>query len=106
MHFDSIRDAVIITFCKLVFQFSEHLLESAMKSTSISCNTLKVVSTTFVLVYFAYVKDTTCGRKIKFFYFISKAFFSWDNQILTFPVFKCHDVIKFLSLRHEIHTIE
>ena len=75
MHFDSIRDAVIITFCKLVFQFSEYLLESAMKSTSIRCNTLKVVSTTFVLVYFAYVEDTTCGRKIKFFISFRKLFF-------------------------------
>ena len=75
MHFDSIRDAVIITFCKLVFQFSEYLLESAMKSTSIRWNTLKVVSTTFVLVYFAYLKDTTCGRKIKFFISFRKLFF-------------------------------
>ena len=106
MHFDSIKDAVIITFCKLVFQFSEYLLQSAMKPTSIRCSTLKVVSTTFVLVSFAYLKDSTCGRKIKFFISFRKLFFSWDNQILTFPVLKCHDVIKFLSLRHEIHPTE
>ena len=74
MHFNSIKDAITITFCKLVFQFSEYLLESPMKSTRIRCSTLKVVSTTFSLVGFAYLKGTTLEEK-KVFYFISKAFF-------------------------------
>ena len=31
---------------------------------------------------------------------------SWDNQILNFDIFKCHDVIKYLSMKHETHFIE
>ena len=34
------------------------------------------------------------------------SFHSWDNQVLTFQIFKCHDVIKCLSMKHETHTIE
>ena len=30
---------------------------------------------------------------------------SWNNQILTFHVFKWHDVIKCLSMKHKIHFI-
>ena len=76
MHFDSIKEADITTFYILVLQFSEYLLERLMKSTRIRCSTLKVLSATFLLVCFAYQKDTTCGRKKKVFFFISKAFFS------------------------------
>ena len=36
------------------------------------------------------------------FYFES-SFRSWDNQILTFQTFKCHDVIKCTSMKHETH---
>ena len=31
---------------------------------------------------------------------------SWDNQILSFQVFKCHGVIKCLSMKHETHFTE
>ena len=29
---------------------------------------------------------------------------SWDNQILTFHIVKCYDVIKCLSMKHETLT--
>ena len=103
------KDAITITFCKLVFQFSEYLLERLMKSTWIRYSTLRVVSTTFSLVGFTNLKGSTYRRKKGFFFHFESFFFSWDNQIafqITFPVFKCHDVIKCLSMRHEIHPIE
>ena len=55
---------------------------------------LKVVSAIFSLVSFVYLKETTCETRKNVFYFTSKALFrSWDNQILTFQIFKYHDII-------------
>ena len=47
---------------------------------------LKVVSTTFLLVCFVCLKESTCETKKNVFYFTSKALFVLDigNQILTF----------------------
>ena len=41
-----------------------------------------------------------------FLFHFKKSFHSWDNQILTFQIFKCHDVIKCLSMNHITHIIE
>ena len=41
-----------------------------------------------------------------FLFLFESSFCSWDNQILTFQVFKCHDVIKCLSMKHEAHITE
>ena len=41
-----------------------------------------------------------------FLFHFESSFCSWDNQILTFQIFKCHDVIKYLSMKHETHFIE
>ena len=39
-------------------------------------------------------------KKCDLFHFES-SFRSWNNQILTFQIFKCHDVINCLSMKHE-----
>ena len=69
---------------------------------------LKVVSATFLLDCFIYLKESTyIWNKKKCFLFHFESFFrSWDNQILTFEIFKCHDVIKCLSMKQEIHVAE
>ena len=55
---------------------------------------LKVVSTTFLLVCFVSLKESTSdARKNVFLLHLERSFHSWDNQILTFQIFKCHDVI-------------
>ena len=36
-----------------------------------------------------------------FLFHFESSFHSWDNQILNFQVFKCYDVIKCLSMKHE-----
>ena len=41
-----------------------------------------------------------------FLFHFESSFHSWDNQILTFQIFKCHDVIKCLSMKHVTHIIE
>ena len=69
----------------------------------------KVVNKTFkVFVRYIFTslfcmsKREDLRNKEKCFYFTSKALFgSWDNQILSFQIFKCHDVIKCLSVKHE-----
>ena len=46
-------------------------------------------------------------NKEKYFLFhFGSSFRSWDNQILNFQIFKCHDVIKCLSMKHETRFIE
>ena len=37
---------------------------------------------------------------------IESCFCSWDNYILTFQIFKCHDVIKCPSKKYETHFIK
>ena len=68
---------------------------------------LKVVSATFLLVCFVCLKESTLKtRKNVFLFHFESSFHSWDNQILTFQIFKCHDVIKCLSMKHETHFTE
>ena len=38
-----------------------------------------------------------------FLFHFKNSFRSWDNQILTFQIFKCHNIIKCLSMKHETH---
>ena len=42
----------------------------------------------------------------KFLFHFESSFRSLDNQILTFQAFKCHDIIKCLSMKHETHFTE
>ena len=46
------------------------------------------------------------NKENKILFHFESSFCSWDNQILTFQIFKCHDVIKCLSMKHETHIIE
>ena len=64
---------------------------------------LKVVSTTFLLVCFVSLKESTCETGEKFVFHFKSFFCSWDNQVLTFLIFKCHHVINCLFMKHETH---
>ena len=64
---------------------------------------LKVISATFLLVCFECLKESifeTRKKNVFFFFHFESSFRSWDNQILNFEIFKCHYVIKCLSLKH------
>ena len=72
---------------------------------------VKVACAVFLLGCFACLKESTFETRKNVFYFTSKAFLSvhfrsLHNQILTFQIFKCHDVIKCLSMKHETHSTE
>ena len=46
-------------------------------------------------------------NKVKYFLFhLESSFHLWDNQILTFQILKCHEVIKCLGTKHETHFAE
>ena len=68
---------------------------------------LKVVSASFLLVCFLYLKESTCETRKKCFLFHFESSFHFrDNQVLTFQIFKSHDVIKCLNMKHEAYSIE
>ena len=55
-----------------------------------------------LLVYFVRVTERVTGETCTTrSYAVSFTFRSWHNQILNFPIFKCHDVIK--CLKHETY---
>ena len=68
---------------------------------------LKVVSATFLLVCFLYLKESTCETRKNAFCFTSKALFVLE--IIKFYLFRYSNVmmlIKCLSMKHETHIIE
>ena len=68
------------------------------------CFSLKVVSSTFLLIFLVCLRKSACETKKYVFYFTSKVFSVLEIiKILSFQVFKCHDVIKYLSMKHETH---
>ena len=67
---------------------------------------LKVVSATFLLVCFVYLNESTFATR-KNVYFTLKALFVLEIvTISTFQKFKCHDNIKYLSMKHKTHFTE
>ena len=65
----------------------------------INTYSLKVVSTTFLLVCFVCLKESTCEIRKNVFYFTSKALFILE-------ISKYHDIIKCPIMEHETHIIE
>ena len=68
--------------------------------------TLKVVSATFLLVYFLCLKGSTCETRKNDFFHLKSSFCSWDIRILTFQIIKWHDIIKCPSMKCKTHFIE
>ena len=68
----------------------------------------KILSATFLLVCFVCLKESIfeTRKNVFLFHFEKSSFRSWDNQILTFQIFQCHDVIRCLSIKHETHFAE
>ena len=67
---------------------------------------LKVVSATFLLVCFLSKREHLWNKEECFLFHLESSFCSWDNQILTFQIFKCHDVIKCPNMKHKTHFTE
>ena len=67
-------------FCS---QFDTNLAPIPWTSTKF-CESLKVVSAIFLLVWFLSLNESTCQTRKNVFYFTSKALYSRKNQILEF----------------------
>ena len=52
--------------------------------------------------FFRKMRKLISNEKVHF----ESSFRSWDNQILNFEIFMCHDVIKCLNMKHETYFIE
>ena len=68
--------------------------------------TLKVMSTAFLLVCVERLKGSASKTWKSSLFQFESSFRSRVNQILTFQILKCHDVIKCPSIKHERHITE
>ena len=64
------------------------------------------ISTTFLLVCFVCLEESTFEKRKTFLFHFESSFCSWDNHILTFQIFTCHDVIKYLMMKHKAYFTE
>ena len=67
---------------------------------------LKVVSATFLLVCFVCLKASICETRKKIFIPLRKLFSFLRKSNFNFQVFKCHGIIKCLSMKHKPHFTE
>ena len=58
------------------------------------------------LLFCMHKREDFRNKDNMFFISLGKLFSFLDNQILTFQILKCHDVIKCLSMKHETHCTE
>ena len=66
---------------------------------------LKIVCYIFASLFSMYKREHLWNKEKCFLFHLESSFHFWDNQILTFQIFKCNDVIKCLSMKHETHFI-
>ena len=60
----------------------------------------------FANLFYMAKREHLWNKEKCFLFHFESSFSSRDNEILNFQVFKCHDVIKYLSMKHETHFIE
>ena len=63
------------------------------------CNRKGFVLYIFASLFCSLKECTFETREMFFLFHFKSAFLSWDNQILTFQVFKCNDVIQYLRYK-------
>ena len=68
--------------------------------------TWRVVSATFLLVCFLSINESTFQTRKSVLVHFKSSFHSRENQILKFYILKFIDVIKFRSIKQEIHVTE
>ena len=55
----------------------------------------------FASLFFMSKREHLWNKEECFSFHLESSFHSWDNQILTFQIWKCHDIIKCPSMKHE-----
>ena len=61
---------------------------------------------TAISLWLSSLKLASLNKEKCFLFHFESSFRSRENQIFTFQVFKCHDVIKCVSMKHETHFTE
>ena len=96
------------SICHPPFEGNYHVLKS--KSLCIlltkNINFKSCVQYIFASLFFTCKREHLWNKKKCFLFHFKSSFCFWNNQILTFQIFKCNDVIKCLSMKHETHFIE
>ena len=64
------------------------------------------VSYIFASLFCKYKGEHLWNKEKCFLFHFKSSFCYWDNQILTFQTFQCHDVIKCPSMKHQTHFTE
>ena len=77
-----------------------------MFQTKVQMNFKGCVCYIFASLFFMSKREHLWNKEKCFLFHLEILFRSWDNQILTFQIFKCHEVIKCPSMKHETHFIE
>ena len=93
-----------LTSFRLVFSkdsWSESLIDHFWKLIVKGC-----VHYIFASLFCKSKSEHSWSKEKCFLFHYECSFHSWDNQILTFQVFKCHDVTKCLNMKHERHFTE
>ena len=63
-------------------------------------------SVRYTFTSFCMSKRKLFRNKEKCLFHFDSSFSSWENQVLTFHMFKCHDAIKCLNMKPKIHFTE
>ena len=67
---------------------------------------LECVRYIFASLFFMSKRELFWNKEKCFLFDFESSIHSWDNQILTFWIFKCHEVIKCLSMKHKTRFTE
>ena len=60
----------------------------------------------FTSLFFMSKREHLWNKEECFLFHFENSFRSWDNQILTFQIFRCHDFIKSPSMKYKTHFTE
>ena len=90
----------------ILLRFYFVLFCASVLAKSISVGFKGCVCYVFASLFSMSKREHFWNKKKYFFFHFESCFHSWDNQILTFHISTCHDVMKCLSMKHETHFTE
>ena len=77
-----------------------------IQSDNLLCQLKGFVRYIFASLFCMSKREDLWSKEKCFLFHFESSFHYWDNQFLTFQISKRHDVIKCLSMKHEIHINE
>ena len=106
----SLKKKIIHVFLKVKFQIDGQSVYRNLWSCPyvvyLSNKNLFIISLKMCPLFYISKRQRLWKKKKCFLFHFQSSFCSRDNQILTFQVFKCYDVLRCLSMEHETHFTE